>query len=206
MWHWRPPNKNYNQSVKIFGAKLHMLYFEKYHAAGHIEIFTLRRLNCCFFVFFLFFLISKVCRSKYFFFLNQILFLSSTINIPINFSNTSFFVYFLIFARGWISSSASMSISWGIFPSHFLGLNFKQTDDNSIDSYFNAACGNIEICYHYTWLLCGGSCFLTTTYSSFSRTERSFCFSAEFSNVFFFKSVWIKKGKSLLRVFFFSKM
>ena len=137
-----------------------------------------------------------------FFFLNQILFLSSTTNIPINFSNTSFFVYFFIFARGWISSSASMSISWGIFHSHFLGLNFKQTDDNSIDSYFNAACGNIEICYHYTWLLCGGSCFLTTTYSSFSRTERSFCFSAEFSNVFFFKSVWIKKGKSLLRVFF----
>ena len=133
--------------------------------------------------------------QMFFFFLNEILFLSSTTNIPINFSNTSFFVYFLIFARGWISSSASMCISWGIFPSHFLGLNFKQTDDNSIDSYFNAACGNIEICYHYTWLLCGGS-------SSFSRTERSFCFSAEFSNVFFSKSVWIKKGKSLLRVFF----
>ena len=84
-----------------------MLYFEKYPAAGHIEIFTLRRPNCCFFFFFL---ISKVCRSKCFFF-NQILFLSSTTNIPINFSNTSFFVYFLIFARGWISSSASMSIS-----------------------------------------------------------------------------------------------
>ena len=89
-----------------------MLYFKKYHAAGHIEIFTLRRPNCCFFVLFVvFFFISKVCRSKCFFFLNQILFLSSTTNIPINFSNTSFFVYFLIFARGWISSSASMSIS-----------------------------------------------------------------------------------------------
>ena len=119
-----------------------------------------------------------------------------------------YFIFCVFFNfRTWMDFlECSMSISWGIFPSHFLGLNFKQTDDNSIDSYFNAACGNIEICYHYTWLLCGGSCFLTTTYSSFSRTERSFCFSAEFSNVFFLKSVWIKKGKSLLRVFFFSKM
>ena len=140
-----------------------------------------------------------------FFFFKPNFVLSSTTNIPINFSNTSFFVYFLIFARGWISSSASMSISWGIFHSHFLGLNFKQTDDNSIDSYFNAACGNIEICYHYTWLLCGGSCFLTTTYSSFSRTERSFCFSAEFSNIFFLKICVDKKKESLLRLrFFFS--
>ena len=37
-----------------------MLYFEKYPAAGHIEIFTLRRPNCCFFVF----------RFVFFFFLN----------------------------------------------------------------------------------------------------------------------------------------
>ena len=89
-----------------------MLYFEKYHAAGHIEIFTLRRPNCCFFVFcFFFFNIQGMSLQMFFFFLNQILFLSSTTNIPINFSNTSFFVYFLIFARGWISSSASMSIS-----------------------------------------------------------------------------------------------
>ena len=89
-----------------------MLYFEKYHAAGHIEISTLRRRNCCFFVFcFLFFLYPRYVAPNVFFFLNQILFLSSTTNIPINFSNTSFFVYFLIFARGWISSSASISIS-----------------------------------------------------------------------------------------------
>ena len=84
-----------------------MLYFEKYPAAGHIEIFTLRRPNCCFF----FFNIQGMSLQMFFFFFNQILFLSSTTNITINFSNTSFFVYFLIFARGWISSSASMSIS-----------------------------------------------------------------------------------------------
>ena len=91
-----------------------MLYFKKYHAAGHIEIFTLRRPNCCFFVFcfvlFFFFNIQGMSLQMFFFFKPNF-FLSSTTNIPINFSNTSFFVYFLIFARAWISSSASMSIS-----------------------------------------------------------------------------------------------
>ena len=198
MWHWRPPNKNYNQSVKIFGAKLHMLYFEKYPAAGHIEIFTLRRPNCCFFCFFL---ISKVCRSKCFLFFNQILFLSSTTNIPINFSNTSFFVYFLIFARGWVSSSASMSISWGIFPSHFLGLNFKQTDDNSFFDWFIFQC-----CMREYWNLL--SLYLASLRWQLLPDDYIFIFFEDgkkfllqcrvFKRFFFKKTVWIKKkGKSL---------